>query len=169
MMQARLLICTLVVAIWAISPTAAQTPKKVKVIKDWAAYSYSGKKGKICYVVSQPKTKSPADRDHGDVFFFITHRPGEGVRNEASVVVGYPFASKSKVTINIDGQGFSLFTQGDGAWVENAAQEKALVDAMRKGRQMQISGQSSRGTTTKYSYSLSGITAALNTIGSSCP
>ena len=52
--------------------------------------------------------------------------------------------------------------------MENADQEKTLVDAMRKGRKMVVKGTSSRGTSTVYTYSLSGITAALNTISTVC-
>ncbi len=48
--------------------------------------------------------------------------------------------------------------------MENAAEEPALVNAMKTGKDMQVQAKSRRGTGTAYSYSLSGISAALKQI-----
>ena len=48
----------------------------------------------------------------------------------------------------------------------NAAEEPALVAAMKGGRSMTVKATSGRGTATSYSYSLSGISAALKQIES---
>jgi len=151
----------------SISATA-QAPKLVKQFKDWGVYSFSGQKGKVCYILSQPREKLPADRNHGDVFFFVSTRPGEGVVAEPSVIVGYTFKSDSKVTVTIDGSKFSMFTQGEGAWIETAGDESKLISAMRAGSNMKVVGQSTRGTSTTYTYSLSGVTAALKESSTIC-
>jgi hypothetical protein len=57
-----------------------------------------------------------------------------------------------------------MFTQGDGAWLKNKAEEPSLVAAMRAGSKMNVAGQSRRGTNTSYVYSLSGVTAALKDV-----
>ncbi len=149
-----------VLAASSVSATA-QAPKLVKQHKDWGVYSFTGQKGKVCYILSQPREKLPADRDHGDVFFFVSTRPGENVQAEPSVIVGYTFKSDSKVTVTVDGADFSMFTQGEGAWIENSGDESKLVEAMRAGTNMKVKGESTRGTETVYTYSLSGVTAAL--------
>lgn len=149
-----------VLAASSVSATA-QAPKLVKQFKDWGVYSFSGQKGKVCYILSQPSEKLPANRNHGDVFFFVSTRPGEGVQAEPSVIVGYTFKPESKVTVTVDGANFSMFTQGEGAWIENAGDEGKLINAMRAGSKMKVVGQSTRGTNTSYTYSLSGVTAAL--------
>ena len=146
----------------------AQSPTLLNQFKDWAAYAHSGKNGKFCYALSKPTDMSPSDRNHGDVFFFVSTRPNEGVSNEPSLLVGYPFKENSSVSVDVDGQKFEMFTKGDGAWVKNAADENRLVTAMRAGRSMKVSGQSSRGTGTSYTYSLSGITAAVNAASGAC-
>ena len=110
----------------------------------------------------------PADRNHGEVFVFVSTRPGENVRDEPSFLVGYPFKEGSSVAVDIDGNKFTMFTKGDGAWVENAAQEQRLVAAMRAGRSMKLSGVSSRNTNTSYTVSLSGVTAAINAADKAC-
>ena len=79
-------------------------------------------------------------------------------------MMGYPLQESSKVTVNVDGRDFTFFTRGSSAWVENAAQEPQLVAAMKAGTSMTVKAVSRRGTDTSYSYSLRGITAALNQI-----
>ncbi|MCC2113209.1 MAG: hypothetical protein KDJ16_14335 [Hyphomicrobiales bacterium] len=147
---------------------AAQKATPLEQYKDWGAFAFNSGGGKVCYIISKPSTLEPTDRNHGDVYFFITHRPGEGVRNEASLLVGYSFKDGSRVNVDIDGTSFIMFTKDDGAWVENAAEESNLVAAMKRGRALVAQGMSSRGTNTKYSFSLSGVTAALNRIDAEC-
>lgn len=146
----------------------AQAPQFIKEFNDWSVYAFTGQKGKVCYAVSQPRVKSPSNRDHGDVFFFISTRPGENVSAEPSVIVGYTFKADSKVKVTVDGQSFTMFTQGEGAWIEKAAEESKLVDAMRAGKDMKVEGTSTRGTATSYTYSLSGVTAALEASAARC-
>ncbi|WP_217540155.1 invasion associated locus B family protein, partial [Stenotrophomonas sp. GbtcB23] len=72
--------------------------------------------------------------------------------------------ANSKVTVSIDGKAFVMFTKDKAAWVENAAEEPALVAAMKTGHNMSVSAVSGRGTKTSYAYSLQGISAALKQI-----
>ena len=39
-----------------------------------------------------------------------------------------------------------MYTQNDGAWIKNVAEEARLIDAMRKGADLTIKGTSTRGT-----------------------
>lgn len=143
----------------------AQAPTRIKQHNAWGAYSHTTTAGKICYVLSIPTEKKPADRDHGDVFFMLAKHPGQASTIEPQFTVGYPFRDGSKVTLTIDGKNFAMFTKGDKAWMENPAEEPAVVAAMKAGRVMTVSGESRRGTVTSYSYSLSGVTASLDEIG----
>ncbi len=67
---------------------------------------------------------------------------------------------------------FEFFTQNSGgtgsAWVEDAAVERRVVDAMKGGAQIVVTGVSQRGTTTKDTYSLGGISAALDKVHEAC-
>lgn len=148
---------------------AAQTPNRVGTFKDWSAYAYADKKGKVCYAASQPKSQKPDGLNRNPSYFMITARPAENVKSEVSVIIGYPFKEGSKVTVDVDGQKFAMFTKEDGAWIENAAEEASLLAAMRKGRAMSVSGTSRRGTQTTDAYSLSGISASLDAMTKNCP
>lgn len=167
-MHARMLATAILALALSGASANAQSPTLLNQFKDWAAYAHSGKNGKFCYALSKPTAMSPTDRNHGDVFFFVSTRPNEGVANEPSLLVGYPFKENSSVSVDVDGKKFEMFTKGDGAWVKNAADEARLVSAMRAGRAMKVAGQSSRGTGTSYIYSLSGITAAVNAAVDAC-
>ena len=57
-----------------------------------------------------------------------------------------------------------MFSQGNNAWMSDINKEPELVAAMRSGRSMKVSGVSTRGTQTSYTYSLSGVTAALKEV-----
>ena len=145
-------------------PAQAQTPSRIKQHNAWGAYSHTSSKGKICYILSVPIKKEPEDRDHGDVFFMLSQHPGRKGALEPQFTVGYPFKESSKVTLTIDGKSFSMFTRGANAWMENPAEESQVISAMRAGRDMSLSGFSRRGTNTRYTYSLSGVTASIKEI-----
>lgn len=143
---------------------AAQSPTLIQQFDAWGAYSYTSGNSKVCYVMSVPTSSAPANVDHGDIFFLISQRPGQNVSYEPQAMMGYPLQEASKINVIIDARSFSLFTRGNSAWVENAAEEPQLVAAMKAGSTMTVKAVSRRGTNTTYGYSLKGVTAALNQI-----
>ncbi|MDQ0420659.1 MAG: invasion associated locus B family protein [Allorhizobium sp.] len=142
----------------------AQSPTRIEQFKAWGAYSYKSNGGTVCYVLSVPTTKEPASVNHGDIFFVVSQRPGQNISYEPQAMMGYPMKGDSKVNVKIDNKNFVLFVKDTSAWVENAAEEPALVAAMKGGSSMTVTATSARGTATSYSYSLSGISAALQKI-----
>ena len=142
----------------------ASAPTRIQQFQAWGAYSYKQGNSTVCYVLSVPTTKQPASVDHGDNFFIVSQRPGQNISYEPQAMMGYPLQENSKVNVTIDGRTFVMFTKGNSAWVENAAEEPALVAAMKSGKDMSVKATSRRGTGTSYSYSLSGISAALKQI-----
>ena len=142
----------------------ASAPTRIQQFQAWGAYSYKFGNSTVCYVLSVPTSKEPASVDHGDIFFIISQRPGQNISYEPQAMVGYELQAGSKVTINIDNRVFTLFTKGKSAWLENAAEEPALINAMRTGKAMTMGAVSKRGTKTGYVFSLQGISAALKKI-----
>lgn len=168
-MMRNILFSILAASMCALAGAAfAQTATKLGDFKDWGAYVAESSGGKVCYVLSQPKSMEPRNVNRDPVYLFVTSRPGSGVKNEVSVIVGYPYQADSKASAEVGSEKFTLFTKDDGAWVENAAEESNLVAAMRKGATMVVRGTSTRGTNTVDNYSLSGITAALDRIAQEC-
>lgn len=145
---------------------AAQSPARIEQFNAWGAYYYQGQAGKVCYVLTVPEKGSanPANVDHGEIFFLVTQRPGQNISYEPQAMLGYELKDGSKVNIKIDDRNFVLFTKGRSAWVENAAEEPALVAAMKSGKAMSMAAVSKKGTQTGYTFSLSGISKALKRI-----
>ena len=149
---------------------AEQRPSVLGEYKNWRAFTYKEKGSVVCFISASPKkwTSKPKNVRRGDVFFLVTHRPALGTRNEASIYTGYTYKEKSEVIVDIDGQRFRLFTDKNTAWARDAKADKKLIAAMRAGGKMLVTGTSSRGTVTKDTYSLAGVTAAHKAINRAC-
>jgi hypothetical protein len=160
----NVLTATAAILIFSSAAGAAQTPTRINQFNAWGTYSYDDTGGKVCYILSTPTQMSPASVNHGDIFFLVSQKPGQGVSYEPQVVMGYPLQEGSKVTVDVDGKDYTMFVKGESAWMENAAEEPQLVAALKAGRSMKVDATSQRGTATSYTYSLSGVTAALNSI-----
>lgn len=140
---------------------AQAAPVLIRQYDAWGAYSYRSETGTICYAVSVPTARSPANVGHGNNYFMISRTPES---EEPEALMGYPLRAGSKITVQIGDKNFTMFSQGDKGWIEEASEEPALVAAMLSGQDMTLSATSQRGTETRYTYSLSGITAALKKI-----
>ena len=151
---------------------AEEKPTLLDSFRDWHVYQTGTGANRLCYALSQPKEMTPKNVTRGSVFFLISTWPGRKVRNEPSVVPGYQYKDGAKTEVQIGTDKFTFFTKNDGtaggAWMEDPNDEKKLIEAMKKGSSMNISGTSTRGTSTKDSYSLAGISAALDKLDQSC-
>ncbi|MGH6859980.1 MAG: invasion associated locus B family protein [Phyllobacterium sp.] len=158
------IVATSVLTLGLAGTALAQTPSQISQFNAWGAYSYQQGNGKVCYVLSVPVDKQPAQVDHGDNFFMVSQKPGQNVSFEPQFKAGYDLQENSKVVVKIDERSFSMFTNGSHGWMENAAEEPQLVAALRGGQKMTINAVSKRGTKTSYVYSLKGVSAALKAI-----
>jgi invasion protein IalB len=137
---------------------------------DWGAYAAKPGGGKVCFALAKPKTSKtePAGRKRDAAYVFISTRPAENVRNEVSVIIGYPFKPASDATAEIGTVKFAMYTQNDGAWIKNVAEEARMIDAMRKGADLTVKGTSGRGTQSVDQYSLKGLAQALERAEQEC-
>jgi invasion protein IalB len=137
---------------------------------DWGAYTASPSGKKICFVLAKPKSSKtePAGRKRDQAYLFISTRPADNVHNEVSVTIGYPFKTSSDATAEIGATKFEMYTQNDGAWIKNVAEEARMVETMRKGSELVIKGTSGRGTTSTDQFSLKGLREALNRADQEC-
>ncbi|MFZ2140486.1 MAG: invasion associated locus B family protein [Xanthobacteraceae bacterium] len=137
---------------------------------DWGAYTASPAGNKICFALAKPKSSKtePVGRSRDPSYMFVSSRPAESVKNEVSVVVGYPFKTSSDATAEIGNAKFAMYTQNDGAWIKNINEEARMVDTMRKGGDLTVKGTSGRGTQSTDQYSLKGLAQALDKIQQEC-
>lgn len=137
---------------------------------DWGAYTASPGGNKVCFALAKPKTTKtePEGRKRDPSYVFVSTRPADKVKNEVSVIIGYPFKTNSDATAEIGTAKFAMYTQNDGAWIKNAGEEARMVDAMRKGADLTVKGTSGRGTQSTDQYSLKGLAQALDKIEQEC-
>src|SRR5579872_5173510 len=137
---------------------------------DWGAYTASPGGKKICFAIAKPSSSEtdPPGKSRNPPYMFISTRPAEKVSDELSVIIGYPFKPNSEASVAIGSASFALYTQQDGAWIKNAAEEANLVAAMRAGQNAVLKGVSSHGTHTTDIFSLKGLGQALDRSDQDC-
>ena len=143
-------------------PTSGPSPKPIGTFKDWTAYTMQDQGKTVCFIVSEPKSKTLSDpkAQRGDPFFLVT-RWSAGQALQPSLIMGFPQAPDSKTQLKIGTDEFDMFVDGDGAWMESEDGDKKLTDAMRKGATITVTAQSAHGTKSTDRYSLAGISDAL--------
>jgi invasion protein IalB len=168
-------------------------PELVGSYGDWTVFHSQSGKNKVCYTLAQPKQRDPDDLKRDPGYAFISERPGEGVRNEVSLIMGFdvgaPSADDAKdtgdnkdkkkekdkkhelvaPTAEVGDSSYDLLPKGANLWVKNAAQESALVAEMRKGKTLVVKATSKKGNLTTDTYSLSGFAQAIDRALKDCP
>ena len=138
---------------------------RVNAITDWSVCE--GQEPRECWAVTTYK-ESVNTRGgrvvavtRGEILLMVFYRPGAEVQGQVAFTGGYPFAPGSTVNVNISGTEFELFTEGEWAWPATPQDDAKIVTAMKRGANATLTAQSSRGTTTKDTFSLLGFTAAV--------
>jgi hypothetical protein len=147
---------------------AATKPALVGTFGDWGAYLAQGR-AKTCYALGQPKDRVPPALKRDPAYIFISTRPGENVHNEVSIAMGFDVAATPEAKAEVGASSFAMVAKGGNLWVKNAAEESKLLDAMRKAGKLVVRASSLKGNTTVDSYSLSGLSAALDRVKKDCP
>ncbi len=153
----------------------AQTLQEIAKYKAWRVFMTGTGVAVTCHIVSEPVSKKPKNVKRGEIFFAISHRPGQGVFNEVSLRIGYPFSKKSNPYAKVGADSFNFFSgakmsvaSASWAWMVNPANHALLIKAMQRGNRLTFKGTSKRGTLTTDEYSLIGFTAAYKRLNETC-
>lgn len=144
------------------SAAFAQEPQSIGTFGKWTAYSLKGKNGTECYIASKPIETEPKNVRRDPVHFLVTHK------SMVNTIIGYNFKENSEAALTIDSTKFTMITNGDGAWLDTTQKDRKAVVAMKRGNKMIVRGTSWRGTKTRDTYSLEGVTAAMKAIADAC-
>ena len=173
-------ICVALCAIGALNVTASAQQKKPASPTDqavllgqfgeWGAYRAMPGGKKVCFALAKPSSSktNPPNRPRDPAYALVSTRPAEKVNNEVSVMIGYALKPGSESTVEVGGASFAMYTQGDGLWIKNAAEEERMVEAMRKSADLVVKGTSAKGTETTDTFSLKGLAQALDKIAQDC-
>jgi len=148
--------------------TKTGKPSQLASYGDWEVFLAQGEKSKTCYALATPKDRAPPGLNRDPAYVFISNRPGENVHEEVSIIMGFPMR-EAGARAEIAGSGFALIAKGANAWIKNQAEEAKFVDALKKGSKLIVKASSVRGHVTTDTYSLTGLSQALERIAKECP
>lgn len=157
----------------ATAAPAQQSSNRVSTSSDWSVFE-EREPQRECWSVSAPKETvntrggEVVEVRRGEILFFVRFEPGKNVANEIAFTGGYPFATNGSVSLDIGDARFEMFTDGEWAWLGSRDDTADKVTelhanalaALKRGTEAVLTGRSSRGTTTKDTFSLIGFTAA---------
>jgi len=169
----RTLLLGVFAAAISVSSVAADTPPTLLgTFNDWSAFQTNTSSGRTCYTLAKPKFSEPKKAKRDPIYFLISDWPLRKTRSEPEVVPGYQYKADGAVTATIGADKFEFFARNDGdsgsAWIKDQSDEMRLVEAMKHGSFVVVTGVSQRGTVTHDTYSLSGLSAALEKIHTAC-
>ena len=126
------------------------------------------KADEYCYVGSlATETDLPSDKKRGN-FYVLVYKNIGNPDTVVQIEAGYSYKVPSDIIVNIDKGDYKFYTTEDlptAAWTE---EDNKVIFAMKKGLELKVTGESSRGTTTIDKYTLNGFTAAYNKLVEEC-
>ncbi|MCH2095253.1 MAG: invasion associated locus B family protein [Rhodobacteraceae bacterium] len=149
-----------------------ESDNQVAAMTDWSVFE--GDSPRECWAVTTYKESVNTKEGRvvavtrGDILLMVFYRPEAGVAGQLAFTGGYPFAKGSTVNVKIKDAEFELFTEGEWAWPATVQDDAKIITAMKRGADAILTAQSSRGTTTKDTFSLFGFTAALDDAEARC-
>ncbi|MDC0226613.1 hypothetical protein OAK12_00715 [Alphaproteobacteria bacterium] len=118
-----------------------------------------------CYIGSSPiKIDIPEGKKRDDTYILV-YRINKSKNSIVTITSGYPFKKNNDVLVKIDKTNFNFYSEDDTAWTND---DEKVIYAMKKGIDLTIAGESSRGTKTKDYYTLKGFTLAYNKLINDC-
>jgi hypothetical protein len=154
------------------APAAAggAEPTLIGQFGTWGAYTATPNGKKVCFALARPSSSktNPPNRPRDTAYAFVSTRPAEKVVNEVSIMIGYALKPGSESTLEVGGASYAMYSQGDGLWIKNAAEEERMVEAMRKAADVTVRGMSGKGTESIDTFSLKGLAQALDRLAQDC-
>ena len=159
-------------SVGVVSAQEETSTNRVAAKTDWSVFVEDNPTE--CWAVTTPK-EIVNTRDgrvvaatRGQTLLMVFFRPSADAKGQVAFTGGYPYKSGSTVNVNIGGNEFELFTEGEWAWPATVTDDAKIVTAMKRGADAVVTGLSSRGTTTKDTFSLLGFTAAVEDAEGRC-
>jgi len=148
----------------------AVKPALLATFGEWGAYMAGAGAQKTCYVLAQPKERLPAGVNRDPAFAFISTRPGQAVRNEISITMGFDVKSGTNPSMDIvGGKSIGMTAKGSNLWIKNAAEEPAVLESLKKGTKLNVKATSLRNRQLTDVYVLTGLAQALERLAKECP
>ena len=142
--------------------------KKVGKFKDWETIVVTDGSKKLCFAQSKPVLQSPK-KNPREARLFISFRPADKIKDEVSITSGYQYNTQNSITAKSGKNKIKFDVKKENfAWIGDTGLERKMVNVMKKGSRIMITGYNQSGSQTIDHYSLMGFTKAYNTAKKSC-
>jgi len=119
----------------------------------------------FCFIGSYPTSvEIPEGKKRGEAIILV-YRMNKDPKKIIQINAGYDYKEGDDVIVKIDKNIYNFYAVEDSAWTED---DKKIIQAMKKGVELTVTGISSRGTKTIDIYTLKGFTAAFNILSKDC-
>ena len=146
----------------------AEEVKKIGKFKDWETMVIKNNSKFVCFAQSKPVLQSPKSFKR-EARLFVSFRPNEKIINEISITSGYEYNNENSITAKSGKHKYKFdIVQENFAWLADNKMEKKMINTMKKGSRIMVSGYNQKGSQTIDHYSLLGFTKAYNTAKKSC-
>ncbi len=121
-----------------------------------------------CYIGSMPiNSDLPETKQRGDNYILVYKIIGSE-ENIVQVEAGYKYNLEKDINVKIDNTTFNFYSTEDSSETAWTNDDSKVIYAMKKGLDLTLTGESSRGTVTNDTYTLKGFTAAINKLNNNC-
>ena len=146
----------------------AEEVKKIGKFKDWETMLIKNNSKFVCFAQSKPVLQSPKSYKR-EARLFVSFRPNEKIINEISITSGYEYNNENSIIAKSGKHKYKFdIAQENFAWLADNKMEKKMINTMKKGSRIMVSGYNQKGSQTIDHYSLLGFTKAYNTAKKSC-
>ncbi len=147
--------------------TTPGSPALIAQYGDWGVYV--NKTAKICFALTQPVDRQPANVKRDPAYFFVTTRPSDKLVNEISIMTGMTLKEDADFALIASGANFPMYVKGHGLWIRDTNDEQKLLAALQKDKEITLKLTPAKGLVTTDRYSLAGLTQALERVAKECP
>ena len=121
-----------------------------------------------CYIGSLPiKSDLSETKKRGENYILVYKLIGSD-ENIVQVEAGYQYNLDKDIVVKIDNASFEFYSTEDSSETAWTNSDEKVIYAMKKGLELVLSGQSTRGTKTNDIYTLKGFTSAINKLNEDC-
>ena len=146
----------------------AEEVKKIGKFKDWETMVIKNNSKFVCFAQSKPVLQSPKSYKR-EARLFVSFRPNEKIINEISITSGYEYNNENSIIAKSGKHKYKFdIAQENFAWLADNKMEKKMINTMKKGSRIMVSGYNQKGSQTIDHYSLLGFTKAYNTAKKNC-
>ena len=121
-----------------------------------------------CYIGSSPiKSDLPDTKKRGENYILVYKIIGSE-ENIIQIEAGYKYNLDKKINVKIDNANYDFYSTEDSSETAWTNDDEKVIYAMKKGLELTLTGESTRGTITNDVYTLKGFTNAVNKLNQDC-